>query len=708
MKKRNGSEGLALGLLTPAFPRKWLISLSFSVDFDLEKSYVWCMPFVLDQRGKAGQRRQNVEALGRGRKGGLRGLGARDGAAALSPGKLTVKEGHGIGNAAKRLRPDPKKPETCKLPVRITGHEQYKALGAQYEQLMTLVFIRTMDLFRAFGIDFQLILGGSGKDGDVIIDASLMGGVMPSLQLGRGNQPSRGPGGPGLMPPGWNPFQGLAALVDGQMPPTENVPPGDRGPTREPPGGPVREPPTGSPHEPPVRNPGGPTRPPGGGPIRNPPDPDDPTRVPPGTRPPTEDNPTREPPDFERPGDIGDDVDRNWPTVAENETARVWGDPHFVGADGGKFDVQGEAGKTYNLLNDTGLQFFGTFDGWGNGITVVGSTGLTVTGRGGTSQVHHDPKKDSVKVDGQELAQGKSVVMADGGTTTRQGKDVVTTTAEGYRIVQHDQGKHIDAEVTSGDRGVHNGQMPTGLMGCTFDADKKKRDGKKGSGAQGEGAIDGVVGDYEVTGGVFGQARGCGKPGDMDGDGKVSLQDAHMVLNHVMGRQSLTPAQAMQADVDKDGYVTMADALFILRYAQANGGMGARVADGNGRPITLPKNGTLSVSVLSYGAEFASRAEAESPIFKRLFHGGNLKSQVGAQDQIAPVRAGDVLNLGVRADALGSASFHDLQYNGETFMVQEQGEGRWLIGWAGPNGLGKADFSSAVFEVALIPDEQKA
>ncbi len=629
------------------------------------------MPFVFD-KGNGQRQRAPLDPAGRGRMDNVRGLGAQAGAEALSPrgkGKLALKEGHGVREAANKNQPDPRKPETCAMPVRILGHEQYKALGGPaYEQLLTLVFIRTMDLFRAFGIDFQLILGGQQQDGDVIVDAS-----KASSQLPEG------------------------------LPGSESNGPTEQGPTRQPPtNDPTREPPTGNPQEPPTRNPGGPVREPPtnepGGPTRQPPGPNDPNREPPGTRPPNVDNPTREPPDFERPGEIDDDIERYWPEVAANETARVWGDPHFVGADGGKFDVQGEAGKTYALLKDTGLKFYGTFDGWGNGITVVGSTGLTVTGRGGKTQVFHDPKTDTVKVDGQELQQGQTVIMADGGTTTRQGKDVISETAEGYEIVQHDQGKHIDAEVTSGARGVH-----TGLMGQTFDADKDRRDGKKGKGAQGEGAIDGVVTDYEVEGGVFGKWKGEGTKGDVDGDGKITLEDARKVLNYAIGRGSLTDLELARADVDGASQVTMAEGMFIQRMAQKAGGMG-RATNGNGAPITLPENGTLQLDLLSYDAQFASRMEAIDPVFKHLFHGANLKNMVGDRDALGPVKAGDVFNAGLRANALSTQGFYDLKYNGETFMVEQTGDNRWKVGWAGPNGLGKPDFSSMVMEVTLLPE----
>ena len=183
--------------------------------------------------------------------------------------------------------------------------------------------------------------------------------------------------------------------------------------------------------------------------------------------------------------------------MAENQTARVWGDPHFVGGDGGKFDVQGKNGKTYNLLSDSNLKFFGTFEG-NDQVTFVGETELTVHGAGGTSRLVMRPKKDRATLNGKNVEKGKGVAMADGGQTTRKGKTITTTTAEGYTIVQHDKGGHIDAEIHTGDAGVGNGKLPTGLMGHTFDADDKKRDGKKGKGAQGEGAIDGVYTDYEI------------------------------------------------------------------------------------------------------------------------------------------------------------------------------------------------------------------
>ena len=188
--------------------------------------------------------------------------------------------------------------------------------------------------------------------------------------------------------------------------------------------------------------------------------------------------------------------------VAANETARFWGDPHFVGGDGGMFDVQGEPDKTYTLLTDSGLKFEGRFDGWGQGVTVVGRTSLVLSSDGKASTVLFEPKKDIATVDGKAVT--APVTTSDGGETRKEGSDLISTTKEGYEIVQHGKGsgerRYIDSEVNTGAKGTESdGVAAGGLLGQTFDADSDRRDGNKGRGAQGEGAIDGVYTDYEVN-----------------------------------------------------------------------------------------------------------------------------------------------------------------------------------------------------------------
>ena len=56
-------------------------------------------------------------------------------------------------------------------------------------------------------------------------------------------------------------------------------------------------------------------------------------------------------------------------------------------------------------------------------------------------------------------------------------------------------------------------------------------------------------------------------PGDVNGDGDVTVIDAVSALRGAMGIITLTPAQAAAADINGDGEVTVLDAVLILRAA---------------------------------------------------------------------------------------------------------------------------------------------
>lgn len=193
----------------------------------------------------------------------------------------------------------------------------------------------------------------------------------------------------------------------------------------------------------------------------------------------------------------------NPPKVAANESGTITGDPHFKGGDGDTYDVQGQAGKTYNLLSDQGIQFNGKFGAWGNnGATVVTETGITVKGSYGNLSAVNFDKNGNAKVNGQELKDGHTVQLADGGTATKKGNKLIVTTAEGYTITQEAMsGGYINTEVKTGANGVGaDGVLPGGLLGQTFDPDNIAKKGKTGAGAQGEGVINGNVSDYEMGG----------------------------------------------------------------------------------------------------------------------------------------------------------------------------------------------------------------
>lgn len=166
-------------------------------------------------------------------------------------------------------------------------------------------------------------------------------------------------------------------------------------------------------------------------------------------------------------------------------TARIWGDPHFIGADGGKFDVQGQAGKTYNLLSDKSFQMNGKFEQWGGdkGATVVGEVGITATG----NTIHID-KTGKAVVNGRVLKDGEHVHLKDGGTVEKKGSEIIVKKGE-WEVNFQTQGDHINMDIKT-DNAIADGVRPHGLIGQTFDGDGKARNGDQGSGTQGGGAIE--------------------------------------------------------------------------------------------------------------------------------------------------------------------------------------------------------------------------
>lgn len=179
-------------------------------------------------------------------------------------------------------------------------------------------------------------------------------------------------------------------------------------------------------------------------------------------------------------------------------TGRIWGDPHFIGQDGDKYDVQGEAGKTYNLLSDKNFQMNGRFDAFGgDGATAVGALGISA----GSDQI--DVSKDgTVMVNGRELKEGDEVDLANGGSVKYGDGKVTVKSGEWTTDVSfQDTGDkaHLNVDVRT-DNAVADGVKPHGLLGQTFDADSDARMGDEGSGAQGGGAIEGSNGNVSAKG----------------------------------------------------------------------------------------------------------------------------------------------------------------------------------------------------------------
>ncbi len=169
---------------------------------------------------------------------------------------------------------------------------------------------------------------------------------------------------------------------------------------------------------------------------------------------------------------------------------RIWGDPHFIGAEGGKYDVQGAAGKTYNILSDQGIQVNAEFRAWGSkGATVIGAMGVSL----GQDQIRIG-EQGALAINGVEIAEDG--VYLDG-AVTKKGTDISVKQGEYQLDVQAKSHINVDlhgTDVTS------DWVAPHGLWGQTLDGDGVARNGDKGHGAQGGGAIETVTGEFAAKG----------------------------------------------------------------------------------------------------------------------------------------------------------------------------------------------------------------
>ena len=174
--------------------------------------------------------------------------------------------------------------------------------------------------------------------------------------------------------------------------------------------------------------------------------------------------------------------------------ARIWGDPHFIGADGDMFDVQGKAGKIYNLLSDQNFQLNGKFEAYGTGgATVVGKAAINADGNFITVD-----KTGETFVNGQKLEDGKKVNLFGGGTAEKKGDHVIVNKGE-WKVDFEANGQYLNMDIET-KNAIADGVKPQGLIGQTFDGDGKALMGDAGVGAQGGGAIKDAKGNLTKAG----------------------------------------------------------------------------------------------------------------------------------------------------------------------------------------------------------------
>lgn len=167
--------------------------------------------------------------------------------------------------------------------------------------------------------------------------------------------------------------------------------------------------------------------------------------------------------------------------VAANEHAVLWGDPHIIDADKGKYDFQ-QVGN-YNILQDSNININGRFEGGAGKPTLMKETGLLL------GNLELDVKTDGTATLGagpnaMELQDGKTIHLADGTTLSKHGKVITADTAEYHVVIkaglEPTTNEHIDISVDSKAHGVmSDGVAPTGLLGECFDANNQTQTGTK-------------------------------------------------------------------------------------------------------------------------------------------------------------------------------------------------------------------------------------
>jgi len=204
----------------------------------------------------------------------------------------------------------------------------------------------------------------------------------------------------------------------------------------------------------------------------------------------------------------------------QGASSSVNGDPHFVGFQGEKYDVQGEPEKWFNILSDAEVQvnaFFSQMYYNGKGQTNMVSVGIMVNGRhillNNASQIFVDDNEVTQK---QQKGEGSANIVASEKDGKRNGTVVaVLSWSVANRLVKMDTFDYVIAlQRTESHKGAaffdvgislkHSRARPHGLVGQT--AHHVYKGGNTNSntntafrGHEGEGVIEGTFKDYEVS-----------------------------------------------------------------------------------------------------------------------------------------------------------------------------------------------------------------
>ncbi len=189
-----------------------------------------------------------------------------------------------------------------------------------------------------------------------------------------------------------------------------------------------------------------------------------------------------------------------------------------------KYDFQGKAGQTINVLSDSGVQVNGELGAWGKkGATVFKDIGIQVRGEDGqTYGVQYAVGKNppSITRPGQEpvaMVAGETVQLGGANqTATWDGKNDVSVKANEYNLsIKQQSGGYLNLHTSTTEN--YDGLNNDGVLGISGNIEAiggKVQNGREGAGANGEGVAttdgkgngaDRKPDDYLVNDGVLGQ-----------------------------------------------------------------------------------------------------------------------------------------------------------------------------------------------------------
>lgn len=181
--------------------------------------------------------------------------------------------------------------------------------------------------------------------------------------------------------------------------------------------------------------------------------------------------------------------------IAIHPGSTIWGDPHFVGAEGESYDIKGEAGKTYNILSDKNFQLNAAFRAKGSDQTLMGSIGAVIRNENGVYNLKFT-EKGELSVNNQDLKDGSYQLGSS--TIKKQGTNLTIKTPE-YEVSSGLKSGELSLNFKS-ENVAADGIMPHGFWGQTADGDGKKRSGDQGDKAQGGGILEKLDGSISAKG----------------------------------------------------------------------------------------------------------------------------------------------------------------------------------------------------------------